>query len=345
MLRSKKLNSSSIHDKIKVSIGEGMFIESAWLDQISKEKMMQKHLTGIIAAPYTAMRDDGSINVEMIDKQAESLIANGISGAFICGTTGESMSLTIEERMKIAERWQTVAGKNLNIIVHVGHTCLPDCKTLASHAQKIGAYAIASMGPCFFKPTNVDDLVAFCAEIASSAEELPFYYYHIPAVSGVNLSMIDFLKAGRDRIPNLAGIKFSYEDLMDFSQCLRLDENRFNILFGKDELLLPALSLGAKGAVGSTYNFAAPLYHIIMTAHQAGDVRTAQAEQARAVDMISVMLRFGGIPAGKAIMKMIGIDCGPVRLPLRNLSKEQCDELYTELDRIGFFTYCSIKSA
>jgi len=201
------------------------------------------------------------------------------------------------------------------------------------------------VGPCFFKPPTVEDLISFCAEIASSAPELPFYYYHIPSLSGVNLPMIDFLRMAKDRIPNLGGIKFSYENLMDFCQCLRFEDGRFDILFGRDEILLSALALGAKGAVGSTYNFAAPLYHLIMTAYQAGDMKTAQTEQVRAIDMVDILVKFGGISAGKAIMKMIGIDCGPVRPPLRNLSNEQYDEVCAELHRIGFFSYCSVQTA
>jgi len=157
--------------------------------------------------------------------------------------------------------------------------------------------------------------------------------------------MVDFLKLARERIPNLVGIKFSYENMMDFNQCLHLDSGRFNMLFGRDEFLLSALVLGANGAVGSSYNFAAPLYHLMMTAYQAGDMATARAEQARSSDMIAVLLKFGGIPAGKSIMKMIGIDCGPVRLPLRNLSREKYGELRSELESIGFFNYCSIKAA
>lgn len=301
---------------------------------------MQKHLTGLISAPYTAMNEDFSINLDIIEKQAESLITNGINGAFICGTTGEGLSLTVEERMKIAEKWVSVVDGKLNIIVHVGHTCLYDSIELAAHAKKIGAYAIASVGPCYFKPNNVETLISFCCQIAKSAIDLPFYYYHIPSFSGINLMMVDFLK--NENIPNFVGIKFSHENLMDFCQCLNLDNGKYDMLFGKDEILLSALALGAKGAVGSTYNFAAPLYHLIMTACQAGDMETAQKEQSRAVDMVNILIKYGGIPAGKAIMKMIGIDCGPVRLPLQNLSQTQYKNLYDELKQIGFFSYCSL---
>ncbi len=306
---------------------------------------MQKEFTGLIAATHTPMHNDGSINLEVIERQADLLITNGVSGAFVCGTNGEGLSLTIEERMAVAERWVKVAQKNLNVIVHVGHNCLKDCQNLAKHAQKIGAKAIALVAPTFFKPKNVDDLVDFCYEVANSASDLPFYYYHIPSLSGVKFPMFEFLNKAKDRISNLAGIKFSDKDLMDFNQCLTLDNGRFNMLFGKDEILLSALILGAKGAVGSTYNFAAPLYHLIMTAYQAGDIETAQIEQINAVKMVSIMLKYGGISAGKAIMKMIGIDCGPVRLPLRNLTDEQYNSFYDELSQIHFFSYCSVQAS
>ena len=158
---------------------------------------MQKHLTGLIAAVHTPMNSDGSLNLSIIEKQAESLISNGVNGVFVCGTNGEGLSLTIDERMKVARRWVDVAEKNLNIIIHVGHDCLYDNQALASHAQEIGAHAIASVGTSFFKPKDAKSLADFCAMIADSAPRLPFYYYHIPGLSGVNIPMIEFLREGQ----------------------------------------------------------------------------------------------------------------------------------------------------
>jgi len=295
----------------------------------------------LMAAPFTPINDDGSVNLEMIEKLAGSLIDNGVRGAFICGTTGEGMSLTVEERMRVAERWVEVARDDLVIIVHVGHTCLSDCKALAAHAQRIGAHAVSTSAPSFFKPSNVEDLVSFCAQVASAAPETPFYYYHIPSMTGVNLPVVEFLKLGAERIPNLEGVKFTHEDLMDFGLCVDLYDGRFNMLFGRDEILLPALSLGAAGAVGTTYNFAAPLYQGIIKAFDSGDMISARREQVRAQKMVSILLKYGGLPAGKAIMRMIGLDCGGVRPPLRDLSKGERDDLAAELQQIGFFDYCS----
>lgn len=300
-------------------------------------------LHGLIAAPYVALNADGSIDLKKIESQALSLVTNGVAGAFVCGTTGEGVSLSTAERMAVASRWREVAGPALKVIVHVGHTSLPECQTLAAHAQKIGAAGVSNFAPVFFKPSNIEDLTLFCAEVASAAPELPYYYYQIPSMTGVNLPAADFLRQAKDKIPNLAGVKFTFENLMDFAECSRLDNGRFDIVFGRDEMLLAGLALGATGAIGSTYNFAAPVYHRIIEAFTRGDLATAQAEQARANAMIAIFIRFGGLSAGKSIMRLIGLDCGPLRLPLRTLSAEKEKALRLELDEIGFFDFASIR--
>jgi N-acetylneuraminate lyase len=302
---------------------------------ILENDFRKRKLTGLIAAPFTPMFEDGSLNLEVIPRQANALAANDVAGAFICGTTGEGMSLTVSERIQVAERWMAAAPERLPIIVHVGHTALDESKALARHAQQCGAQAIASIGPAFFRPASLDPLVEFCARIAEAAPALPFYYYHLPALTGVDLPMLDFLKAAGPRIPNLAGIKFTHENLMDFSRCLSFEEP-FDLLFGRDEILLAALALGATGAVGSTYSFMAPVYQKLRAAFQRGDLADARRHQTAATEIIAVMIRHGGLPAGKAMMKMIGIDCGPVRSPLRNLSPEQLEDLRRELERAGF---------
>jgi N-acetylneuraminate lyase len=300
---------------------------------------MTQHLTGLIVPTFTPMRSDGSLDLDAIDKLAHALIDDGADGAFVCGSTGESVSLTIPERIESAQRWRASIGENIPVIVHVGNSCLNDCKTLAAHAQKIGVSAVAAMAPCFFKPATVEDLALFCAEIAAAAPELPFYFYHMPARTGVTLPMVDFLEAAAEKIPNLAGIKFTSNDLMDLGRCLRFDGGRFNILSGCDEIFLPGLAIGATGAVGTTFNFAFSLYRRILIAFQSGDMTAAQDAQAKSRDLIAVLSKFGGLSACKAAMKIIGLDCGPVRLPLRNLSPEEYDALQAELDRIGFFEF------
>jgi N-acetylneuraminate lyase len=283
------------------------------------------------------MHGDGSVNLDMVPRQAEDLVQSGVSGVFICGTTGEGPSLTTEERMQLAVEWRRAAGSELKVIVHVGHTSLLEAQRLAEHAQRIGADAVATMAPFFFKPAGVGDLVEFCAEVACAAPELPFYFYHIPSMTGVDVPMHDFLAEAAGRIPNLAGIKYTHEDLMDYSRCVGFDGGRFNLLFGRDEMLLAALTVGAEGAVGSTYNFAAPYYHEVIRAYRAGDLQAARSAQARANEVIAAFKQYGGLAAQKAIMRMIGVDCGPVRLPLRPLGCAEYQELKARLAELGFF--------
>jgi N-acetylneuraminate lyase len=302
-----------------------------------------KKLEGLISAPFTAFRADGELNLPVVDQQLDLLVANGISAALVGGTTGESGSLTLEERMTLTARWceATRCSEDFPIIAHVGDSCLKNSQALASHAQSVGAWAVAALAPYYFKPASVEILVAHCREIAAAAPDLPFYYYHLPGITGVSFPVIQFLRAMGDQIPNFAGVKYTYEDMSDFGLCLEFENRRYDIMCGRDESLLAGLALGAAGAVGSTYNYMAPVYLEMIAAFNRGDLATAQASQEQARQIIEVMVRFGGIPAAKSIMKMIGIDCGDVRLPLTAVTNETYEAFHTALEGAGFFQFCS----
>jgi N-acetylneuraminate lyase len=297
--------------------------------------MKFEKIDGLIAAPYTPYLPNGEINTEIIADYAKKLKSDGLKGVFICGTTGEGMLLTLEERKTVAEEWVKYNGPDFKVIVHVGTTSSKQSKDLAKHAQMIGVYAIGSMGPLFLKPAKLPELIGFCAELASGAPELPFYYYHIPSVSGVNFPMADFIKEASSQIPNFRGIKFTDSNFMAMQQCMKLDDGKWDILHGFDELLLAGLALGAKGAVGSTYNYMAPLYNQIIADFENGQIDAAREKQAVSVKVVEVLLRYGGaVVAGKALMKHFGIDCGPCRLPLKNLNEKSFKNLSDEIDAI-----------
>lgn len=154
---------------------------------------------------------------------------------------------------------------------------------------------------------------------------MPFYYYHIPLLTGVRFSMPEFLRQEGPAIPTLAGLKFTHEALDDLQRCLEAEGGRFNCLFGRDEMLLAALALGAGGGVGATYNFAGPLYCRVHNAFNAGNLSEARREQYRAARMIAVIRRYGELAAGKAILRMIGPD--PVRLPHTTLNEPEENSL------------------
>ena len=293
--------------------------------------------TGLIAAPFTAMREDGSLDLTKVAPQARALRESGVRGAFICGTTGEGLSLSTEERLEVAEAWAEHKG-DLTLFVHVGHASLKDSQRLAAHAEEVGADAVSAM-PSSPYPSTLKSAVRTCAEMAAAAPTLPFFYYHIPSLSGVAVPMRHFLPKAVDAVPTLAGVKFTFEDLMDYALCLDLYGD-LDLLFGRDELLLAGLSLGAKGAVGSTYNFAAPLYRRVMDAFAQGRSEEARAAQLEAQRVIATLLEYPGLAAFKAAMKLVGQDLGPVRPPLQRLTEAQERELLSRLEAQGFAALC-----
>ncbi len=250
------------------------------------------HFNGLIAAPFTPFLEEGSPNLSAVGPYVEHLIADGVKGIFVCGSNGEGPNMTIEERMQVAEAFVQAVQKRISVFVHVGHSSIAESRKLAAHAQAIGADAISSVAAFYFKPASVVTLADCMAAIASAAPLLPFYYYHIPHLTGVGMDMVEFLRLGEERIPNLAGIKYTAPTLHEYQACLNYGDGKFDILFGTDEMLLPALSVGAKGAIGSTYNFAAPLYLKVKEAYQAGNREVARETMAFLVEMVRIILQF-----------------------------------------------------
>lgn len=302
---------------------------------------MSEPLTGLVAATFTPLHADGSLDLDQVAPMAAMLARSGCRGVYVGGSTGESLSLTVAERQALTEAWVAAAPPELRVVVHAGHTSLPDAVALAAHAQATGAAAVACMAPCFFRPATLTDLVNWCAEVAAAAPRLPFYYYHLPSGTGVTFPVADLLRAASGRIPNLAGAKYTAETLWDLLDCLRLEGGRYNLLFGRDEMLLAGLALGAKGAVGTTYSFMAPLYVRILEAFEQGATEEARALQLKSWEMIRVFLGAGIPPlsAMKPIMAMVGVDCGPPRPPLPAATPAQVATIRASLEGLGFFEY------
>lgn len=292
----------------------------------------------LIAAVHTPFDSSGDLNVSAVERQAELLLESGAAGVFPGGTTGESLSLTLEERFALAKQWVDVAsGSGLKVVVHVGHNSIPEAVALARQAEEIGADAIAAMPPSYFKPDTAADLIDCMSEIAAAAPSRPFYYYDIPTMTNVRLSMVEFAERAAEAVPTLAGIKYSHLDLAQLQQLLRVRDGQLDLLFGSDDALLAAWVLGVRGAVGSTYNFMLPLYHAMLQAFENGDVETAADKQYQSVQVIHRLKRDGFLGASKALMGMLGVDCGPIRKPLRNPSPAELDRLYEDLQAFEVF--------
>lgn len=291
---------------------------------------------GLIAAVHSPFDAHAELRLDAVEKQAELLGEARVSGVFVAGTTGESLSLTDGERMRLAERWCAVVGGHLPVMVHVGHTSVQSARELARQAAGAGASAIAAMAPPFFRPPDVGSLVELLSSIASEAPGVPFFYYDIPDWTGVRLPIEDVVAMSRDRIPTFAGVKFTSDDMVGLQRSFDVPGDH-QMLFGRDEQLLAGLVMGCRAAVGSTYNFAAPIYHQVIDALARGDLDEARQAQRRSADLVRVLERFGGLRAGKAIMAMLGVDCGPVRSPLKPLTPVETAELVHELAPLDVF--------
>lgn len=300
-------------------------------------------IIGLIDAPFTPFHTDGSLNLAPIPAYAQLLARNGLQGVFINGSSGEGYMLTDEERMQLAEAWMAAVPEGFKVIVHVGSPCVTSARRLAAHAQAIGAWGIGAMATPFPKMGSVEQLVQYCEAIASAAPELPFYYYHIPAFNQAFLSMYELLQAVDGRIPNFAGIKYTFESLYEYNRCRRYKAGKYDMLHGQDETILPCLAMGgAQGGIGGTTNYNGRALVGIIEAWKAGDLAKARELQDFAQDVIDVICNFrGNIVGGKRIMKLIGLDLGPNRTPFISVTDEEEKELRRQLEAIGFFERCN----
>ena len=289
------------------------------------------------------MDDDYSVDYDVVARQAEHLVKGGVSGAFVTGTTGECHSLTTEERLNLFNAWGQAEHRNgLKFIAHVGHNNLPDAQALVRSARDSGADAISAMAPNFFKPADAQSLCDWFVKMTKPAPELPFYFYDIPSMTGVMVETDAFLDIAKERLPGFVGVKFTNQDYDLLQRCMANTSVKADMLFGTDERLIEGLGFGCVGAVGSTYNFASPLYLRIINAFNRGDMESAKEDQAQSLQMIKRMYENGFAAACKAAMGFAGVDCGPVRPPIDRISAENLVSLRKDLDAMGFFD-CAIK--
>lgn len=288
-------------------------------------------VTGLIAATYTPLGADDRIALDRVAPMVEHLIADEVDGLYVCGSTGEGMSLTTAERCALTAEFVRAAAGRVPVIVQAGHNCLEDGREIARHAQKVGATAISATCPSYYRLESLEVLVETMAKLASAAPDLPFYYYHIPVMTHADFDMVAFLRLAEQRIPNLAGLKYSKPTVHEYQRCLEFGEGRFDILWGVDEMLLSALTVGAEGAVGSTYNLFAPLYQQLRAAFTDSNLTEARRLQGISAALVAMIAQFPFHPAMKFLLARQGIECGPPRLPLRALGSREGDTLQGNL--------------
>jgi N-acetylneuraminate lyase len=296
-------------------------------------------MSGLVAAVVTPMDEAGELNLEVVPQIVDHLERNKVTGIYIAGSTGEGMSLTDEERRAVAEAFVGVAKGRMKTFVQVGHNSLKASAELAGHAEAIGADAVSATPTGYFKVSGEEALVEGLLPIVEAAPKTPFYYYHIPFLSGVTLDPMKLTDRAMNRLPTFCGIKYSDGGSLHNLPLLEKVGPALEFLAGSDEAYLMSVAQGFKAAVGSTYNYAAPIYDRVRLAVEAGDFEEARLWQSRALEMIAAMFGTCGRASLKTMMSMVGIDCGPVRRPLDPATPEQVAALRTRLEVMGWFDW------
>ena len=296
-------------------------------------------MRGLVAAVVTPMDAKGDLDLSVVPRVVDYLASKGITGIYIAGSTGEGMSLTDEERRGVAEAYVGAAKGRMKSFVQVGHNSLRASADLAGHAESIGADAVSATPTGYFKVSGEAELVEGLLPIVEAAPKTPFYYYHIPFLSGVNLDPIKLTDISMERLPTFCGIKYSDGASLHNLPLLESVAPGLEFLSGSDEAYLMSVAQGYKAAVGSTYNYAAPIYNNVRKCLSVGDFKRAQVWQKYALEMITAMFETCGRSSLKVMMQMVGIDCGPVRRPIDPASPDQIIALRKRLDTMGWFEW------
>ncbi|PSL02404.1 N-acetylneuraminate lyase [Haloactinopolyspora alba] len=274
------------------------------------------------AATPTPFGADGSLATDVVAAQARRLGALGVDGAFVGGTTGETMAMTADERADLISAWAKQRGEGLLLGAHVGDLSVADARRLADHAASAGVDLIAAVAPFYGEPpSSVAAIVGYLAEIADAAPETPLCYYHIPSMTGVRAAPSEIVAAAVARVPTLRAVKFTDGDLLEFVRTREVSAG-VRVYFGRDELLPAGVACGATGVIGSLYNVLAPVARQVRAAVLSGDVDRALALHRPFRDIAAVADRHGSIAVVKELINRFGPDAGPARSPWGGLDAE-----------------------
>jgi 4-hydroxy-tetrahydrodipicolinate synthase len=291
-------------------------------------------LSGVIPALVTPFTDDGkNVDEERFRRLISHLLDLGVTGLVPCGTTGEFQNLSEQERRRVVEIAIDEANGRVPVIAGTGASGTDLAIEKTKHAKDAGADAAIIVTPYYNKPAN-RGLYEHYRRIAE-AVDIPIVPYNIPQVTGVSLpwQIVEDLVD----IPNIVGLKDSSGELRYIMTVLEKVGDRLPVMCGHDEVALPALAAGCSGVILASANVF-PDYHLkIYRAVQEGKLNEARQIQLAIQKMSRFMAKSGPV-ATKAALNMMGINVGPVRLPLSvggELTYEEKDELRLDLEKIG----------
>ncbi len=291
-----------------------------------------KKLKGVITAMTTPFDRDNKISIDGLKSQVEFAIKNGVNCLYPTGTTGEMYYMTCEEREFVAKSIVEFAKGRVTVYIHVGAATQQETVRLAKHAESIGADGIGAVTPMFF---NISDkaMIKYYETICNSvSSDFPVYAYAIPQLAKNDIS-VEVLEEVRKSCKNLIGIKYSYPDMRRMMSYLKINNGDFSVLFGADDMFLPALVVGADGVVSGCSGPFPELFSNIYSSYLNGDLKTAAQQQRYANEVIFLMKAGADMSIFKNILHFRGVDAGYVRAPLQNLSEADKNSLYENVKK------------
>lgn len=277
-----------------------------------------KEFAGIFPALVTPYTKTGEVDYEQLKKLIDKLIADGVNGFYVTGSTGECFLLSDEERNTIVKTVVAYTNKRIKVIVHVGSMSTQHSISFAKHAQDAGADAISAVSPFYYK-YSFDEIKDYYFDIMNSVN-LPMIAYNFPALSGIELTVEHIKKLNEHK--NFIGIKHTCKDLYLLEQFRTVNENL--VLFnGHDEIYLSALPLDIDGAIGSTFNVMAPKFIQITKFFKAGEHAQALKLQQEVNTIINAMIICGVQQSIKYILSTQGIECNGCRKPMHEITDSQ----------------------
>jgi 4-hydroxy-tetrahydrodipicolinate synthase len=293
-----------------------------------------KYIFGkVVTAMVTPFReDDLSVNWEVVRELTDYLIETGSDGLVVAGTTGESPTLTFEEKVRLFKEVKEVAGKRATIIAGTGSYCTEESIHLTKAAEEVGVDAVMLVVPYYNKPPQ-EGLYNHFKTIASHTA-LPVILYNIPSRTACNLEAKTLARLAKD-VPNIKGVKEASGNLVQVSEISSLTGDDFEILSGEDALTLPMLAVGGKGVISVASHIAGKKLGEMIDTFFSGDVEKAKKLHLELMPLFRVLfITTNPIPV-KAAMEMVGIKVGPPRPPLCPASEQVKEEIGKVLKSLG----------
>ena len=289
-------------------------------------------ITGAGVAIITPMTETGAVNYPKLEEILEYQIANGTDAIIICGTTGESSTLSHEEHLEaIRFTAEKVAGR-IPVIAGTGSNCTETAIYLSQEAEKYGVDGVLLVTPYYNKATQ-KGLIAHFTKIANSIK-IPVILYNIQSRTGVNIAPETMAYLAKN-VENIVGVKEASGNISQIAKIAELCGESFDIYSGNDDQVVPLLSLGGKGVISVLSNIAPRETHDIVAKFMDGDVKGSRELQLRALPLIEKLFcEVNPIPV-KAAMNMLGWEVGPLRMPLSEMEEEHQKELKAAMDAFG----------